>query len=69
MPRASLLCLIGLLLFGSGCHRGDAARSTAKAPIPVHVRPVQDPSDTREARYSGTIEPATRVDVAFKVGG
>ncbi|HKA90464.1 MAG TPA: efflux RND transporter periplasmic adaptor subunit [Haliangiales bacterium] len=37
--------------------------------MPVLVRAVQDPSDARGARYSGTIEPATRVDVAFKVGG
>jgi RND family efflux transporter MFP subunit len=71
VTRSSLLCLLSLLFFflGSGCHRGNTPRSTARSPIPVLVRPVQDPSDTREARYSGTVEPATRVDVAFKVGG
>src|SRR5258708_6936353 len=69
MSRTPLpLCLIGLLFFSIGCRRGDAS-TPAKAPIPVLVRPVQDPSDARGARYSGTIEPATRVDVAFKVGG
>jgi RND family efflux transporter MFP subunit len=65
---SSLLWLVGLLFISNGCHRGDASASP-KAPIPVLVRAVQDPSDTRGARYSGTIEPATRVDVAFKVGG
>src|SRR5258708_4362664 len=67
-PTTSLLLLTGLLALSVGCHRGDASTST-KAPIPVLVRPVQDPSDNRGARYSGTIEPATRVDVSFKVGG
>lgn len=69
MWRTTLLSsLIGLVVIAGACHRGGAA-TTAKDPIPVLVRPVQDPADTRGARYSGTIEPATRVDVAFKVGG
>lgn len=69
MSRTSLLlCLMGLLSISSGCHRRDTA-TAAKAPIPVLVRSVQDASDIRGARYSGTIEPATRVEVAFKVGG
>jgi RND family efflux transporter MFP subunit len=69
MSRTSLLlCLVGLLFVSNGCRRADTP-TTVRAPIPVLVRSVQDPSDTRGARYSGTIEPATRVDVAFKVGG
>ena len=69
MSSSSLpLCLIGLVLVSNGC-QGRETSTTAKTPIPVLVRPVQDPSDVRGARYSGTIEPATRVEVAFKVGG
>jgi multidrug efflux system membrane fusion protein len=69
MSSNSLLpCLIGLWFISNGCHRADTG-TTGKAPIPVLVRSVQEPSDARGARYSGTIEPETRVDVAFKVGG
>ena len=54
-------------VLATGCH---ATRSPAPSPpTPVHVRAVSEPSDPRGARYSGTIESATRVDVAFKVGG
>src|SRR5262245_14187257 len=69
MPRMSMrMCLIGVLVLVNGCPRREAP-SISNAPIPVLVRPVQDASDIRGARYSGTIEPATRVEVAFKVGG
>ena len=69
MPRASLpLGLIGLLFTSNSCHR-DPSAVAAKVPIPVLVRAVQDAADIRGARYSGTIEPATRMDVSFKVGG
>ena len=67
-PHSLLPCLIGLLFISNGCHGADGG-ATDKAPIPVLVRAVQEPSDERGARYSGTIEPQTRVDVAFKVGG
>ena len=67
-PTSLLPCLVGMLFISSGCHGADAP-TTAKDPIPVFVRAVQDPSDARGGSYSGTIEPATRVDVAFKVGG
>jgi multidrug efflux system membrane fusion protein len=62
------LCVLGVCFIGNACHRGNPS-TTARAPIPVLVRSVEQPSDTRGERYSGTIEPATRVDVAFKVGG
>ena len=69
MSSTSLFpCFVGLLLMSNGCHGADGA-TTKKIPIPVFVRAVQDPSDARGASYSGTIEPVTRVDVAFKVGG
>jgi len=69
MSLSSLLPgFVGVLLLLDACHGGQGAPS-AKLPIPVLVRSVQDPSDARGASYSGTIEPVTRVDVAFKVGG
>lgn len=64
-PRLSLASLLVLL---AACHQGPHAASE-QAPIPVVVRAVGDPSEARGARYSGTIEPATRIDVAFKVSG
>jgi multidrug efflux system membrane fusion protein len=41
----------------------------AKLAIPVKVRAVAAPNAQSAARYSGSLEPATRVDLAFKVGG
>lgn len=68
LPSSLRSRLVALLLFLNGCHGTEGAAS-ATTPIPVLVRAVQDPSDARGASYSGTIEPVTRVDVAFKVGG
>ena len=51
---------------------GACAERTAvpeKVPIAVKVRSVERASGPGSARYSATIEPATHVDVAFKVGG
>lgn len=67
LPRP-LLSLVALMLLVSACHRNEHA-TTAKAPTPVVVRQVSEPPELRGARYSGTIEPATRVDIAFKVSG
>ena len=36
---------------------------------PVRVRQVEEQSQLAGARYSGTVEPGTRVDLAFEVGG
>lgn len=43
-------------------HRG-------KIVTPVRVRLVEQRTELAGAHYSGTVEPGTRVDVAFKVGG
>lgn len=59
---------LALTLLAFGCHPNDRA-TKPKAKVPVLVREVGEPRESRGARYSGTIEPATRVDVAFKVGG
>jgi RND family efflux transporter MFP subunit len=40
-----------------------------KAPIPVKVRAVSSAADVSLARYSGSLEPAVRVDMAFRVNG
>lgn len=40
-----------------------------KIPTPVRVRVVEESAQAVGAHYSGTLEPATRVDLAFKVGG
>jgi len=62
-PRA-----VQTLLLVAACHRSPRPASE-QPPIPVVVRAVTEPSEARGARYSGTIEPATQVDVSFKVGG
>jgi RND family efflux transporter MFP subunit len=40
-----------------------------KIVTPVRVRLVEERSQLAGARYSGNVEPGTRVDLAFKVGG
>lgn len=58
-----LLCLV--LLFG--CRRHEEPQ--AKPLVPVRVRVVAQTTSQAATRFSGTIEPVTRVDLAFKVGG
>lgn len=60
LPFLTILCLLG-------CRAHDDA--AAKIPVPVRVRVVEEQNAAALARYSGTIDPATRVDVAFKVSG
>lgn len=60
--------LATLLVLLAACH-GAPRTASEQPPVPVVVRAVSEPSEARGARYSGTIEPATRVDVAFKVSG
>jgi len=56
------------LSFAAGCGaKGEAARD--KIVTPVRVRSVEERGQLAGARYSGTVEPGTRVDLAFKVGG
>src|SRR5215813_3593902 len=52
---------------GAGCRKGEEA--VAKPLTPVKVRVVAGPEARGAARYSGTIEPAAKVDLMFKVGG
>jgi RND family efflux transporter MFP subunit len=60
-----VLSAIGLCL---ACSTHEAPRS-APRPVPVKVEPVTPAADVTLARYSGSIEPIARVDMAFRVGG
>lgn len=67
LRRTALLTLIALAAAAGGCHGIPPVGATS--PIPVHVRAVREPSDPGGARHSGTIEPKTRIELAFKVSG
>jgi RND family efflux transporter MFP subunit len=54
------------LLLACSTHQESAP---SKSPIPVKVKPVASSADVALARYSGSLEPAARVDMAFRVGG
>jgi len=60
----ALLCLTAL----PSC--SDPARAaTAEPPIPIKVQAVSARPSTETSRYSGSLEPQARVDLAFRVGG
>jgi RND family efflux transporter MFP subunit len=50
-----------------GCSHSSA--TPERRPIPVKVRAVEEPNGAQLARFSGTLEPEVRVDMAFRVGG
>jgi len=54
--------------FSLGCSTHQES-ALSKSPIPVKVKPVASSGDVALARYSGSLEPAARVDMAFRVGG
>ena len=51
----------------SGC--SSPAEAAARHPLPVKVRTVERTPNASAARYSGYLEPAAKVDLAFRVGG
>ena len=59
--------LLALATVACGSKGDTAARD--KIVTPVRVRQVEEQSQLAGARYSGTVEAGTRVDLAFKVGG
>jgi RND family efflux transporter MFP subunit len=67
MRGTHALCVLALLALAACGSSHEEARG--KLAIPVKVRAVAAPNAQAAVRYSGTIEPATRVDLAFKVGG
>jgi len=58
--------LVLLLLFSAGCREEV---KYAKTLTPVRVQTVELYSGTQGQTYSGNIEPLTRVDVVFRLGG
>ncbi|HYQ03055.1 MAG TPA: efflux RND transporter periplasmic adaptor subunit [Polyangiaceae bacterium] len=59
-------------LFTIGVSMGCSAEHVAtpgQSAIPVKVKPVTRTTDVSLARYSGSLEPVARVDMAFRVGG
>ena len=63
----ALAALCALAVAACGAKSDDAAHD--KIITPVRIRQVEEQSQLAGARYSGTVEPGTRVDLAFKVGG
>jgi RND family efflux transporter MFP subunit len=59
------LCAIALSL---ACSTHEPPRA-ALSPVPVKVERVSPAADVTLARYSGSLEPIARVDMAFRVGG
>jgi RND family efflux transporter MFP subunit len=57
---------LALCLVVAGCGNGPVP---AKVPTAVRVQSVQRRTAKNATRYSANIEPASRVEVAFKVGG
>jgi RND family efflux transporter MFP subunit len=60
------LFALALLLVACGA-RGEGAQE--KIVTPVRIRTVEQRAQLAGARYAGSVEPGTRVDLAFKVGG
>ena len=67
IPIAASAAALSLSVLLSGCSHAHA--TPEKQPIPVKVRAVEKPPGGALARYSGSLEPAVRVDMAFRVGG
>jgi RND family efflux transporter MFP subunit len=62
---ASALLYLSFALVGCG----QPAKSAEKQPIPVKVQKVEARAGAGIARYSGSLEPNRKVDMAFRVGG
>lgn len=61
--RAVLLSCVAV----SACsHPAEAAQ---QRPIPVRIHQVEPSSGAGPGRYAGTLEPAVRIELAFRVGG
>ncbi|MBS2015105.1 MAG: efflux RND transporter periplasmic adaptor subunit [Deltaproteobacteria bacterium] len=64
----AVLCL-PLVLAPAACGAKGQEGAKGKIPTPVRVRQVEEQGQLAGARYSGNVDPGTRVDLAFKVGG
>jgi RND family efflux transporter MFP subunit len=65
--NAGLVAALAAVSMLGACRPEEA--NAPRRPVPVKVRQVEKVAAGRDARYSGTLEPAARVDVAFRVGG
>lgn len=66
---ALTVCVAGgcfVMALATGC---TSVEPPPRAPIPVTVALVEDRAEAMSARYSGTIEPAVTVPVAFRTSG
>jgi multidrug efflux system membrane fusion protein len=66
------IAVAGTALFAASLTLGCSSQEQPKAqkhPIPVKVRAVNTAPDVSLSRYSGSLEPAVRVDLAFRVNG
>ena len=66
MGRIARAVVLVVLVVG-GCRSAEELRS--RSPVPVRVRVVAEAAGRGATRYSGSIEPASKVDLAFKVSG
>jgi multidrug efflux system membrane fusion protein len=66
-PLAAAATTALLLASIAACTR--EAPAGERPPVPVRVRPVEPAATASGARYSATIAPRTRIDVAFRVSG
>jgi len=64
--RASCAPALLLALALPACRPSSAA---VKQPVPVRVQAVERRESAGATRFSGSLEPAARVDMAFRVGG
>jgi len=66
------IAVLGTAVFSMGLSIGCSQKPEAapsKRAIPVKVMPVAPTADVALSRYSGSLEPVARVDLAFRVGG
>jgi RND family efflux transporter MFP subunit len=67
--ETSISSLLGLLACTVLPACSEPAQASVPSPIPVEVQAVESSVGAAESRYSGSLEPAVRVDLAFRVGG
>jgi RND family efflux transporter MFP subunit len=58
--------LFGVFLL-QGC--SEPAQASVPRPIPVEIHRAEDGAGAGTSRFSGSLEPKSRVDLAFRVGG
>jgi RND family efflux transporter MFP subunit len=68
-PINSITLFPGLFVVAllPGC--SEPAQASVPHPIPVQVEAVETSASAGTSRYSGSLEPRVRVDLAFRVGG